>query len=443
MKPKVSLKLLSVFFCLVLLLVSTACKLPGTGNGDNEGNNNEGNTGNTETKTKWQMWSGGTNLRGANIYQRRIYIELDGSEFMGSGVIGPPFTQEDFDRLSEMGANYVNISHPGIFDETPPYQLSAAILDNLQQLVEKIGKADMFAVISFRTGPGRSEFTFFWGEGEDWFDAGYYNDTIWTDISAQAAWIEMWQETARQFADNPYVVGYDLMVEPNSNDVWFDIWDPVDFYLLYAGSLYDWNQLYPRVSDAIREVDNDTPILMGGMSYSSVKWLPYMEITGDPRTVYTFHQYQPHLYTHQAVDGTYTYPGYIDTDWDGIDEYVDKSWLDRLLSNADEFIAGKGGGTVVVACNEYGIVRWVPGAAVFMDDLMDLFEQRGFNYALWEWGPSYTPYAEEVNAFNFRFGPDPGSTQDVESSHLLEVIKSYWAQNTLRPSDVQFKNRSR
>ena len=54
---------------------------------------------------KWALWVGGTQLRGANIYQRRTYPELDGPEFMGDGPVGPPYTQGDFDLMAAMGAN--------------------------------------------------------------------------------------------------------------------------------------------------------------------------------------------------------------------------------------------------------------------------------------------------------------------------------------------------
>ena len=39
---------------------------------------------------KWSLWTEGTRLRGANIYQRRVYSELDGPDFMGHGAVGPP-----------------------------------------------------------------------------------------------------------------------------------------------------------------------------------------------------------------------------------------------------------------------------------------------------------------------------------------------------------------
>jgi hypothetical protein len=383
------------------------------------------------TTDKWDLWVGGTHLRGANIYQRRVYPELDGSDFMGPDPVGPPYKQEDFDQLAALGANYVNISHPGLFAETPPYTLDQGIQANLDNILTMIAEAGMFAVISFRTGPGRSEFTFHLEDVGDWFDESYLDDSVWQDQAAQDAWVEMWRYTAERYRNNSIVVGYDLMVEPNSNEVWLDIWEPEEFYANYGGTLYDWNQLYPQITTAIRDVDQDTPIIIGGMSYSAVEWLPYIEPTGDPRTVYTVHQYAPFQYTHQWWDSPdCTYPGICDTDWDGIDEQFDRDWLENLLFIVDTFTAIH---DVPVAVNEFGVVRWEPGAAEFMDDQMDLFEQRGMNHALWLWETSWEPYAEEVNAFNFRYGPHPDSHADVTSSDLIDVIMKYWARNTIRP----------
>jgi len=36
-------------------------------------------------------------------------------------------------------------------------------------------------------------------------------------------------------------------------------------------------------------------------------------------------------------------------------------------------------------------MRWVPNAADFMRDEMELFEQRGMNHALWVWDPAWPP----------------------------------------------------
>jgi hypothetical protein len=374
---------------------------------------------------KWALWTGPTQLRGANVYQRRVYPALDGPDFFGPGPVGPPYTQADFDALAAMGANYVNISHPGLFTETPPYTLDAGIQTNLDNLLGMIAQAHMFAVISFRTGPGRAEFSVCCF-GDDWFDDSFYNDSVWQDQAAQDAWVAMWRYTAGRYKDNPIVVGYDLMVEPNSNEVGsdatdpLDIWDPEEFYDQYGGTLYDWNQFYPRITAGIRQVDSDTPILIGGMGYSAVEWLPYLQPTGDPRTVYAVHQYEPFDYTHQEPPPTSSYP----------DGEFDKTWLDDLLSTIDDFKATHG---VPTAVNEFGVMRWEPGADEFMDDQMDLFERRGLNHALWLWESSWPPIQDEIDAFNFRHGPDPDNHADVGSSDLIDAIIKYWGQNTIRP----------
>ena len=139
------------------------------------------------------------------------------------------------------------------------------------------------------------------------------------------------------------------------------------------------------------------------------------------------------MYTHQQPPLSRTYPGYFDTDWDGQDEQFDEQWLDELLGTVDEFATTHG---VPVAVNEYGVIRWEPGAADFLEHEMGLFEERGLNYALWAWDPAWEPWAGHVDAFNFRHGPDPKHHADVASSDLMDVIFKYWTRNTLRPSNV-------
>jgi len=229
------------------------------------------------------------------------------------------------------------------------------------------------------------------------------------------------------------------MVEPNANALFFDMYWPPDFYPAYAGTLYDWNQLYPRIVEAIREVDPDTPILVGAMSWSSLDWLPYLEPTDDPRTVYIFHQYAPHDYTHQVPDADgslpITYPGEMDLDWDGQPDPFDRDWMEGWLSTVADFQTEHG---VPVAVNEYGAQRYQSGAAQYLDDEMGLFEDLGLNYALWSWSPAFWMQRETTNSFEFRLGPDPDNRSQIVPNEMWDVLTSYWARNTLRPSQVEF-----
>jgi hypothetical protein len=379
---------------------------------------------------KWSLWADGTQLRGANIWQRVVLPWVDGDEFLGDGHVGPPFVQEDFDRLAALGANYVNISGPGLFTEKPPYVLDEAVQAHLDHLLEMAAQADLFVVITARTGPGRSDFTFYWDESADWGDASLLNDDVWLKQDAQDAWVEMWRYTAERYRDNPIVVGYDLMCEPNGPGRLLEIWNGEDFYPAYAGTLYDWNQLYPRIVQAIRQVDPDTPTLISAMGWGNVRWLPFLEPVDDPRTVYMVHQYEPQeQYTHQPYPVINTYPGSFDLNWDDAPDVFDRAWLDGYLSIIDDFKARYG---VPVAVNEYGVQRWSPGAADFMRDSMDLFEQRGMNHAFWAWNPLWPPYSH-IDGMNYLRGPDPDNHTDLAANDLTDVITTFWGRNTIRP----------
>ncbi len=385
------------------------------------------------TLDKWELWVGSSQLRGANIWQRIVIPDLDGEEFLGSDYVGPPYTQEDFNRLASLGANYVNISGPGLFTEEPPYQLDLQVQAHLDRLLSMIQKADLFAVITFRTGPGRSDFTFYREGAGDWFDPGLLREWVWTDQTAQDAWVEMWRYTASRYQEHPVVVGYDLMCEPNAAGI-RGIWEPEDFYPDYAGTTLDWNQLYPKITLAIREVDLETPILIGGMGWSSVRWLGYLEPTGDSRTVYLVHQYEPQQeYTHQENHSPQnSYPGEFDLNWDGIPDSFNQLWLDNYLIAIDEFQEEWG---LPIAVNEYGIVRWVPGGVKFLEDQLALFEERGLNHAIWMWDPYWEPWTSDVNAMNYRFGPNPEAQIEQMPNTLMDIIQKYWRLNTIRPSD--------
>ncbi len=384
---------------------------------------------------KFALWTGETQLRGANIWQRIVVPALDGLEFLGSEHVGPPYVQADFDRLAAFGANYVNISGPGLFTERPPYVLDEAVQANLDHLLAMIARADMFAVISFRTGPGRSDFTFYRDGAGDWFDEDLLIESVWEDKAAQDAWAAMWRHAAARYRDNPVVVGYDLMVEPNAAGTLLGIYDPEEFYAQYAGTLYDWNQFYPSIVAAIRAEDADTPILVGGDGWSSVWWLPYLQPVDAARIVYTAHQYEPQDdYTHQEPPAANPYPGRFDLDWDGRPDDFNREWLDEYFSIIDDYKAAHG---VPVAVNEYGIVRWVPGAAMFMRDSMALFEARGINHAFWMFYPAWPGIVGEIDAFDFLVGPDPDNHHHVGSSDLIAVVLANWSQNTVRPSTVE------
>jgi len=370
-----------------------------------------------------------------NIWQALVLPQVDGLEFKGNGRVGPPFSQEDFNLLSSLGANYVVISGPGLFTEEPPYRLDEAAQANLDHLLSMIANADMFATIAFRTGPGKAEWSLCCLD-ESYY-RGFFNDRIWTDPAAQSAWQDMWRYTAERYKDNPIVVSYKLMVEPNASDVLFDISDPHEFYVKYAGSLADWNTMYPPIIKAIRDVDDSTPIIIESEGYSSITWLPFLVPAQDSFAVTAVHQYLPFSqYTHQDASGKNSYPGSFDVNYDGKNDEFNRPWLENLLEPAKIYSAQN---QVPIAIGEFGVNRWVPGAEKYLFDLIGMFEQNGWNHAIWEWSTSYSPFASEIDDFNYLYGIDPQNIEIRLDNTLIEIIVEYWRFNQIRPSNVSFE----
>jgi hypothetical protein len=332
---------------------------------------------------KFDLWRG-PYLRGANIWQKRVMPD----DAMGPGPAGPPYSQQDFDELASWGANYANISHPGIFTERADYQIEEGVFQNLSDLIDKAERAGLFVVVSYRTGPGRNEAVF---GGEDSTPL----TKVWKNKAAQNAWVEMWRETARRLKDRKNVVGYDLMVEPDTKKAAL------------------WNRLASSITDAIRAIDSTTPILIGGADWSTVDSLDSLAATGDARTVYTVHQYEPSDYTQEGASSFST------------------NQLQDLYNRISSFETTN---RVPIAINEFGVVRFARDADSFVSTQMAMIEGLGANHALWLWE---TSFRLDYDDFNFRRGPDPNNHVDVAESDLIRVIKADWSKNVIHFPDVR------
>ena len=74
--------------------------------------------------------------------------------------------------------------------------------------------------------------------------------------------------------------------------------------------LGDWNALAQKITAAIRAVDPETPILVNSIGWAYPQQFEVLRPTGDPRTVYTVHFYDPHYHTHQKPADKVVYPGF-------------------------------------------------------------------------------------------------------------------------------------
>lgn len=361
-------------------------------------------------RDKIDLWenASGPHLRGAVLVQRRVYPDIDGPDFLGPGPVGAPVTDAALEDLARSGANLAILSHPGIFTESEPYHLDTDILTHLQDLVDRCARYGLFVVIGYRTGPGRSAFTFHRDDAGSWFPASRIDERVWREPACHAAWEEMWRQTARRFRHVPNIAGYLPMVEPNANQAGpqGEIWQPDRLARTVAGSPADWPNLARRLVTAIRAHDPGMPVLLSPDGYANGRFERLLDLDQDPRLVLALHDYEPRAYTHQA-------PG-------------------------AGLIAQTGAGRLVPPhfhrwmMGEFGAVRWAPALDRYLAERLADLERAGAGWAYFRWDHGWRVYEDRENAFNLHYGHQAAGAWAPSTHPALARLRRAFGHNIHR-----------
>jgi len=184
----------------------------------------------------------------------------------------------------------------------------------------------------------------------------------------QTRFVEAWKSIAQRYAADSTVWAYDLANEP--------------FETQLRPGLLVWEQLVEKTGKAIGAIDSSKAIIVEpspGGGPSAIRNLYPIDL---PNVIYSVHMYEPGAFTHQQVlagyDDTTTYPGTIQG----------KAWDKAVLAEAlAPVFAFQNLTRSPIYIGEFSAVRWAPGAAQYLTDVMDLFEGYG-----WDW--SYHAFRE-------------------------------------------------
>jgi endoglucanase len=309
--------------------------------------------------------------------------------FRGANVMQAQCTVEDLRVLRSWGANLAEIPILNVYAPKPPYEFQPQNLARLDQAVSAAEEAHLFVALTCREGPGRPDFN--------------RSHEIWREAPAQDAYVKMWREIASHYRGRASIVGYDLMCEPHPDE---EAHQP----------LGDWNVLARKITAAIREVDTNTPILVNSIGWAYPKQFAVLQATGDPRTIYTVHFYDPHYYTHQKPEDKIAYPGFHvpgrkEPPWS-------KTFLEAQFAEVAAF-AQKNHAPIFVG--EFGCARYAPGVVDWMRDQMDFYERSGWSWAYWSF--------REWDVMNIERTADAADKTNHPDSPLLQLFKTYFAKD--------------
>lgn len=374
--------------------------------------------------SEWGLWSGDeAELRGAILHQRRVYESLDAGDSYGDTSFGPPVVAEDLTRLKAAGANYVHISHPGLYRERAPFALDRGAQSNLDQIIAHADAAGLKVVIAVRSGPGRSEWSLERSRPPRKVPRALINRRIWRNAPAREAWAAMWRYMAARYADASAVVGYEVMVAPDPETA-YPGGTPPALAARSPEAIEAWRSVHQASVREIRAVDDETPILVSGPGGGRIDWMGLIEPLDGEGIVYSAQADEPARFTSQAPRAGPAYPARYDADGDGDRELVDDSWLAALVTRLTRESDRLG---APVTVSRYGMPRWAPGGGRYLRDLQTEFERAGLNTALWEWRPAW-PATRRLDRFDIFNGPDPDNHAPV-SNEVADAVAQHWARN--------------
>jgi len=104
-----------------------------------------------------------------------------------------------------------------------------------------------------------------------------------TDAKIDKILIPVWKQLAKHFKKRSDYIIYEILNEPHG----------------IADEL--WNKIQENTVKAIRKIDKKHKIIIGGTNYNSIEKMTKLPIYRDANLIYTFHFYDPHIFTHQGA----------------------------------------------------------------------------------------------------------------------------------------------
>ena len=328
----------------------------------------------------------------------------------GANMMGPYGARlADLPVLRAWGANLISFGVETVLAFEPPFALREDAFGEIERALDAAREAGLYAAINFRSAPGRKDFN---------YDLAFFEDFAYHD-----AFVRMWRETAHRLRGRAELVAYDLMCEPHPEDLFQSgPRAPADLPQRMQGTPADWNLLARRATEAIREEDADTPIIVNASAWAGARGFAYLEPTGDARTIYSVHCYSPRRFTHQKPEERMPYPGFVpghsepDQDWD-------RSVIEQVLRPVRTFQESHG---APIFLGEFGCRRFAPGADAYLTDVLDLAEEWGWTWAYWVFRGG--------RDWDVELGPDPNEPRRQPDAPLLRLFQSYFARNQLFPA---------
>lgn len=280
------------------------------------------------------------------------------------------YTDREFQAVKTMGCDHIRLPinlHP-MAGPGPEFQLDTLFLSFLDQIVDWAENLGLFIILDNHT----------------------FDPAKDTEPKVENVLTACWRQMAKHFKNRSSLVLYEVLNEPHG------ISDGI------------WNAIQGRVIQAIREEDPVHTIVVGPANWNSYANLNLMPIYPDTNLIYTFHFYDPMLFTHQGASWTspvidiqgvpFPYeasrmppmPSAFSGTWlqSAYQNYPNEGTEEDIRSKIDIAVQFMNQRNVPLWCGEFGVYNlYAPreDRAMWIRTVREKLESSGIAWTLWEY----------------------------------------------------------
>ncbi|MBX2944854.1 MAG: cellulase family glycosylhydrolase [Cyclobacteriaceae bacterium] len=281
------------------------------------------------------------------------------------------FTKKDFEQIKSLGCDVIRlpINLHYMTNGAPDYVLDPLFLNMLDQVVDWAEELQLHLILDNHT----------------------FDPDVATTPDVIHPLKKTWAQMAMHFKNRSNFIYYEILNEPHG------ISDAV------------WSQIQQEVIEVIREHDPQHYIIVGGAGWNGYSNLSELPVYDDDKLIYTFHFYDPFIFTHQGATwgspsmaslanvpfpySATTMPSTPDNlkgTWveSAINNYPTEGTINRVRQLIDIAVAFKVQRNIPVFCGELGVyipnsnnadrIRWY-------EIVTNYLNQKGISWTMWDY----------------------------------------------------------
>jgi endoglucanase len=281
------------------------------------------------------------------------------------------YTKKDFEQIKSLGCDVIRlpINLHAMTGGSPDYTIDPLFFYFLDEAVNWAEELDMHIIIDNHT-----------------FDPAVSTSPLIGNIL-----VPVWKQMASHMKNRSALVYYEILNEPHGiNEI-------------------AWNAIQKMVIDSIRSVDQFHTIVVGPANWNSYTSLAAMPAYADTNLIYTFHFYDPFIFTHQGA--SWASPSMVDLagvpfpynaatmpacppslagTWiqNEMNAYASTGTAAHVKSLIDSAVNFKNKRNVRIFCGEFGV--YIPNSnnddrTAWYEIVRKYFEEKGIAWTSWDY----------------------------------------------------------